>query len=118
MSKELICYTDRQSSVLKEAASGISFQKSPPKIEQERARFLITFTSLNTRMTYNRALTKFIAFWSSHGFEIESASEVQRTHLDTWKQDLTEYFPGSPLVRMKRYLVKTNMILLKNKSIK
>ncbi len=26
--------------------------------------------------------------------------------------------PGSPLVRMKRYLVKTNMILLKNKSIK
>lgn len=95
MSKELICYTDVQSGVLNESASGISFQKSPPKIEQERARFLITFTSLNTRMTYNRALTKFIAFWACHGFEIGSASEVQRTHLDTWKQDLTEYFPPS-----------------------
>ena len=95
MPKELICYTDRQSDVLNESASGIYFQKSPPKIEQERARFLITFTSLNTRMTYNRALTKFIAFWSSHGFDIESASEVQRTHLDAWKQDLTGHFPPS-----------------------
>lgn len=95
MSQELICYTDLQTDVLKEGASGIHFQKSPPKIEQERARFLITFTAQNTRMTYNRALTKFIAFWSLHGFEIESASEVQRTHIDTWKQDLTEKFPPS-----------------------
>jgi hypothetical protein len=90
MSKELICYTNAQSGVLNEAASGIPFQKSPPKIEQERARFLITFTSQNTRITYNRALTKFLGFWSSQGFEIESASEVQRTHLDAWKQDLIE----------------------------
>jgi len=95
MSSEVICYKDEQSSVLKEGTSGIYFQKSPPKIEQERARFLITFTSVNTRMTYNRALSKFLAFWSIHGFEIESASEVERAHLDTWKQDLTKKFPPS-----------------------
>lgn len=95
MSQELICYPEEQTCSLNEGSSTINFQKSPPKIEQEQLKFLLTFTAENTRVTYNRALSKFLAFWACHGFEIESASEVQRAHIDAWKQDLTEKFPPS-----------------------
>lgn len=95
MSKELICYTSVQTDLESLGSPTINFQKYPPKIAQERVKFLLTFTAENTRVTYNRAITKFIAFWALNGFEIESASEVQRAHFDAWKQDLTEKFPPS-----------------------
>ncbi|APJ05251.1 tyrosine-type recombinase/integrase [Silvanigrella aquatica] len=115
MYKELICYNDVHSWIVVEGSLTINFEKTPPKIAQERADFLRTFTAKNTKEAYNRALDGFFRFWESQGLEVWCAADFRRAHLDEWKQKLTDkHTPSSagsklaPLLSFFRFAYDSN----------
>lgn len=60
-------------------------------LERECFEFLLTFSAVNTRLAYTRALKKFFTFWKEKGLNFHSAATVQRSHIDAWKIALLQY---------------------------
>lgn len=68
-------------------------QKNTPQIALEQAQFLGSFTSKNTQSNYARSLKFFLEFCREKGALIQSVSEIERFHVDSWKRKLVESSP-------------------------